>query len=191
MNIIETLLLAVSLSMDAFSVALCKGLARKKVTLRDLAVVGLWFGIFQALMPLIGYSLGSTFAEKISSVGHFIAFGLLVLVGVQMIREAFSKSGEKSSASSLGFKVMLILAIATSIDALAVGVSFAFTPFNPPQLVYAAFLIIGVTTFLLSAAGMKIGSIFGTKYRTAAECAGGIILILLGTKILLEGLKIL
>lgn len=187
MNIIEIVLLAVSLSMDAFAVALCKGLAIKKLNFKSCAIVGAWFGIFQGLMPLIGYLLGSTFADKITSIDHWIAFVLLAIIGANMIKESFGKDEEKADAS-LGFKTMLVMAIATSIDALAVGVSFAFTDFNPDRFVYIAFVIIAVTTFTLSAIGVKIGNIFGTKYKSKAEFAGGLILILLGAKILIEGL---
>lgn len=187
MNIIEIVLLAVSLSMDAFAVALCKGLALKKINLKSCAIVGLWFGAFQGLMPLIGYLLGSTFADKITSIDHWIAFILLALIGGNMIKESLEKDEEKVN-DSLGFKTMLVMAIATSIDALAVGVSFAFTDFEPDWFVYIAFILIGVITFTLSAIGVKIGNIFGTKFKSKAEFAGGLILILLGLKILLEGL---
>ena len=190
MNIVEIVLLAVSLSMDAFAVALCKGLALKKINLKSCAIVGLWFGAFQGLMPLIGYFLGSTFADKITSIDHWIAFVLLALIGGNMIKEALEKDDEKVN-DSLGFKTMLVMAIATSIDALAVGVSFAFTDFEPDWFVYIAFVLIGVITFTLSSIGVKIGNIFGTKYKSKAEFAGGLILILLGLKILLEGLGIL
>lgn len=190
MNIVEIVLLAVSLSMDAFAVALCKGLALKKINLKSCAIVGLWFGAFQGLMPLIGFFLGSTFADKITSIDHWIAFVLLALIGGNMIKEALEKDDEKVN-DSLGFKTMLVMAIATSIDALAVGVSFAFTDFEPDWFVYIAFILIGVITFTLSSVGVKIGNIFGTKYKSKAEFAGGLILILLGLKILLEGLGIL
>lgn len=190
MSIVEIILLAISLSMDAFAVALCKGLALKKINLKSCAIVGLWFGAFQGLMPLIGYLLGSTFADKITSIDHWIAFILLAIIGGNMIKEALEKDEEKVN-DSLGFKTMLIMAIATSIDALAVGVSFAFTDFEPDWFVYIAFVLIGVITFTLSSVGVKIGNIFGTKYKSKAEFAGGFILILLGLKILLEGLGIL
>ncbi len=191
MNIIEIILLAVSLSMDAFAVSLCKGLAMQKISLKNCAVVGLWFGTFQAVMPLIGYLLGRTFAEKITSIDHWIAFVLLAIIGANMIKEALSKDDDKEVSSSLGIKTMFIMAVATSIDALAVGVSFAFTEFEPTYFVYIAFIIIGVITFTLSAIGVKIGNIFGTKYKSKAEFAGGLILILLGLKILLEGLGVI
>lgn len=190
MNLAEIFLLAVSLSMDAFAVSLCKGLALKKIGIKNCAIVGLWFGSFQVLMPMAGYFLGSTFADKITSIDHWIAFILLAIIGGNMIKESFEKDGEKVN-DSLGFKTMFVMAIATSIDALAVGVSFAFTDFQPEWFVYIAFALIGVTTFTLSAAGVKIGNIFGTKYKSKAEFAGGLILILLGLKILLEGLEII
>ena len=190
MNLAEIFLLAVSLSMDAFAVSLCKGLALKKIGIKNCAIVGLWFGSFQVLMPMAGYFLGSTFADKITSIDHWIAFVLLAIIGGNRIKESFEKDGEKVN-DSLGFKTMFVMAIATSIDALAVGVSFAFTDFQPEWFVYIAFALIGVTTFTLSAAGVKIGNIFGTKYKSKAEFAGGLILILLGLKILLEGLEII
>ncbi len=190
MGIAEIIILAVSLSMDAFAVALCKGLALKKINLKNCLIVGAWFGAFQGLMPLIGYLLGNTFAEKITSIDHWIAFVLLALIGGNMIKESLSKE-EECCDDSLGFKTMLVMAIATSIDALAVGVSFAFTDFNPDWFVYIAFILIGIITFTLSSIGVKIGNIFGTKYKSKAEFAGGAILILLGLKILLEGLGII
>lgn len=190
MNIAEIVLLALSLSMDAFAVALCKGLALKKINLKSCVTVGLWFGAFQGLMPFLGFFLGSTFADKITSIDHWIAFILLALIGGNMIKEALDKD-EETVNDSLGFKTMLVMAIATSIDALAVGVSFAFTDFKPDWFVYLAFILIGIITFTLSSIGVKIGNIFGTRYKTKAEFAGGLILILLGLKILLEGLGIL
>lgn len=190
MSVIEIVLLAISLSMDAFAVALCKGLALKKINLKSCAIIGLWFGVFQGLMPIIGYFLGSTFSDKIASIDHWIAFILLALIGGNMIKEALDKD-EETVNDSLGFKTMLVMAIATSIDALAVGVSFAFTDFKPDWFVYLAFILIGIITFTLSSIGVKIGNIFGTRYKTKAEFAGGLILILLGLKILLEGLGIL
>ncbi len=190
MNIVEIILLAVSLSMDAFAVALCKGLAMQKLKVKSCIIVGAWFGAFQALMPLLGFLLGSTFADKITSVDHWIAFVLLALIGGNMIKEAFEK-GEEKADDSLGVKNMLIMAVATSIDALAVGVSFAFTEFNPDWYVYIAFALIGIITFTISAVGVKIGNIFGTRYKSKAEFAGGVILIGLGLKILLEGLGVI
>lgn len=190
MGITETVIIAISLSMDAFAVALCKGLAMKKIELKSCLIVGAWFGIFQGLMPLIGYLLGSTFAEKITSVSHWIAFILLALIGANMIKESFEKE-EECADCSLGFKVMLVMAIATSIDALAVGVGFAFIDFKPDWFVYIAFILIALITCILSAIGVKIGNIFGIKYKSKAEFIGGAVLIGLGIKILLEGLGIL
>ncbi|MBR4286863.1 MAG: manganese efflux pump MntP family protein [Clostridia bacterium] len=192
MNIIEAVLLAVSLSMDAFAVALCKGLAIKKIDFKKCLIVGAWFGSFQALMPLAGYLLGSTFSENeiITTYGYWIAFVLLAIIGGNMIKESFEKD-EKPLDDSLGFKAMIVMAIATSIDALAAGVGFAFTDFNPDWFVYITFILIGIITLSLSAIGVKIGNIFGTKFKSKAELAGGIILILLGIKILLEGLGVI
>lgn len=178
--------LAVGLSMDAFAVSICKGLALRKITARNAMIVGLWFGGFQALMPFIGYTLGVQFNDRIMAVDHWVAFGLLVLIGANMLREAFSSKEEEADAS-LSFRNMLVLAIATSIDALAIGVTFAFLQVN----ILMAVAFIGVITFCISVAGVKIGSIFGTKYKARAELAGGIILIFLGIKILLEHLNIL
>lgn len=192
MSIIDIILLAVSLSMDAFAVSLCKGLAMKKLKSSHCLIVGAWFGSFQALMPFLGYLLGTTFADKITSIDHWIAFVLLAIIGANMIKEALSKKddGEEVNAS-LGIRTMFVMAVATSIDALAVGVSFAFTEFSSESFVYIAFILIGIITFTLSAVGVKIGNIFGTKYKNKAELAGGIILILLGLKILLEGLGVI
>ena len=190
MNIVDVILLAVSLSMDAFAVALCKGLALKKITLKNCLTVGAWFGIFQGAMPLLGYLLGSAFADKIQTIDHWIAFGLLVIIGGNMIKESLGKDDECVDCS-LGIKAMLPMAIATSIDALAVGVSFAFTEFTHNWFVYLAFILIAVITCTLSAIGVKLGNIFGTKYKKKAEFAGGAILIILGLKILLEGLGVI
>lgn len=186
MGWIELLLLAVALSMDAFAVAVCKGLAMDKITLRRAAVVGVWFGGFQAGMPLLGWLLGSRFEAYITSIDHWIAFVLLALIGGNMIREALSK-GEEEADASLSFLSMLLLAVATSIDALAVGVTFAFLEVN----VWQAVALIGCITFLLSALGVKVGNLFGTRYKSKAEFVGGVVLILLGLKILLEGLGVI
>lgn len=189
MVIIELLLIAIGLSMDAFAVSVCKGLAMKKVTVKELCIVGLWFGGFQALMPAIGDLLGSAFEKYITPIDHWVAFVLLVFIGANMIKEALSKDEEEAD-DSLGFRTMLIMAIATSIDALAVGITFAFLIETISYLIFAISAI-GVTTFLLSALGVKIGNIFGVKYKSKAELAGGVILILLGIKILLEHLGFL
>ena len=187
MDIISLLLLAVGLSMDAFAVSVCKGLALKKVSLRHMCIVGAWFGGFQALMPSLGYLLGSRFEQYITAIDHWIAFVLLVLIGANMIREALSKEEAEEANASLAFKTMLLMAVATSIDALAVGITFAFLSVH----IVPAALTIGETTFLLSAAGVKVGSVFGLRYKKRAEIAGGVILCLLGVKILLEHLGVL
>lgn len=183
----ELVVLAVGLSMDAFAVSICKGLALQRVSWKECCIAGLWFGGFQALMPLLGYLLGTQFEQFVTSVDHWIAFVLLGIIGGNMIREALSKDEDKLDGS-LAFKTMLLLAIATSIDALAVGITFALLPdVNLP----AAVSFIGATTFILSAVGLKVGNVFGLKYKSGAEIAGGIILILLGVKILLEHLGVL
>ncbi len=187
MGIAELLLLAVGLSMDAFAVAVCKGLSMEKISIKNMCIVGGWFGGFQALMPLIGYLLGTTFEKYITAIDHWAAFILLGLIGANMIKESFSKDEEKADGS-LGFRPMLTMAIATSIDALAIGITFALLP---DVSIVPAVLAIGVITFLLSAVGVKAGAVFGMKYKSKAEFAGGVILILLGTKILLEHLGVL
>lgn len=186
MGIIEIIITGVGLAMDAFAVSICKGLSVKKFDVKKGLIVGLYFGIFQALMPLIGYLLGSTFESLITTIDHWIAFGLLALIGANMIREAISKK-EESSNDKVDFKTMLPLAIATSIDALAVGITFAFMKVN----IFIAIAIIGVITFGISFAGVKIGNIFGNKFEKKAQLVGGIILILIGLKILLEHLGVI
>lgn len=187
MNILELFLLAVGLSMDAFAVAVCKGLAMKKLSVKKAVTIGLWFGIFQALMPLLGYILAANFQSYITAFSHWIAFILLLLIGGNMIKESLS-SEEEDADDDTSPKKMLVLAIATSIDALAIGVTFAFLEnVNIP----AGISFIGATTFVLSIIGVKVGNIFGTKYKSKAEFVGGLILILLGIKILLEGLGLL
>lgn len=181
MGIIELLLLAAGLSMDAFAVSVCKGLSVEKTEVKHMAIAGIWFGGFQALMPIIGYFLGSTFMKYISAFDHWVAFILLFLIGLNMIKESFAAE-EEAVSSSFAFKTMLVMAVATSIDALAVGITFAFLKVN----IFLSAALIGITTFAFSAAGIKIGGIFGCKFKSKAELAGGIILILLGTKILLE-----
>ena len=175
--------------MDAFAVAVCKGLTMPKATLGKCSIVGAWFGVFQAIMPFLGFCLASIFSKYIDKYDHWIAFVLLCLIGANMIKESFSKDEENNSGSSISFKVMLLMAIATSIDALAVGVTFAFL-MNFWKMVISV-LMIGAVTFILSFIGVKIGNVFGTKYKSKAELAGGIILVLLGIKILLEGLGVL
>ena len=189
MRFSELFLLALGLSMDAYAVAVCKGLAVDRLTWRQMLAAGMWFGGFQALMPLLGYFLGAAFEEKIAAVDHWVAFFLLCLIGGSMVKEALSKDGEAGADnSSFAFRNMLLLAVATSIDALAVGVTFALLP---GVSIVAAVSFIGATTFLLSAAGLKAGNVFGLRYKSRAELTGGIILILMGGKILLEHLGIL
>ena len=177
-------LIGVGLAMDAFAVSVCKGLAMRKVNPRQAIVIGTFFGGFQALMPLVGYFLGSFFADVITKYSHWIAFALLAFLGAKMIKESFES---EELDDNMGWKTMLVLAVATSIDASAVGVTFAFLDVN----ILFAVVLIGVTTFVFSAAGVKIGSVFGEKYKSKAEIAGGIILILIGLKILLDGLGII
>lgn len=184
MGLIELFLIAVGLSMDAFAVSVCKGLAMKKCTVRKAGIIGLYFGGFQALMPLIGYVLGVQFKDVITSIDHWIAFVLLGIIGANMVKEARSEEEMECADESLDVRTMLGLAVATSIDALAVGVTFAFLRVE----IVPAVSFIGVITFTLSAVGVKIGNIFGTKYKSKAELAGGIILILMGVKILAEHL---
>ncbi len=186
MDIGTLLILAIGVSMDAFAVSICKGLAMKKICFKHMAVIGLWFGGFQALMPLIGYFLGIQFQAYITDYDHWIAFILLGLIGANMIKESLSRQEEEADAS-LAFRNMLLLAIATSIDALALGVTFAFLNVN----IWVAVGFIGVVTFCFSFGGTKIGNVFGVKYKSKAEFTGGLILILLGIKILLEHLEIL
>ena len=186
MGLIELFLIAVGLSMDAFAVSVCKGLAMPKCTFKKAAIVGLWFGGFQALMPAIGYVLGAQFQETIASIDHWIAFVLLALIGGNMIHEALDNDEEEADAS-LDVKTMFLLAVATSIDALAIGITFAFLKVN----IIPAVCFIGIVTFIISFAGVKIGNVFGARYKNKAEIVGGVILILLGLKILLDHLGFL
>ena len=186
MGLFELFLIAVGLSMDAFAVSICKGLSVRRARPGHMLCVGLYFGGFQALMPAIGYLLGTQFDSLIESVDHWIAFVLLGFIGGNMIREALGHE-EESLDDSFSFKTMLPLAVATSIDALATGVTFAFLRVN----IVPAVLFIGCTTFALSAAGLKIGNVFGAKYKSRAELFGGVVLVLMGCKILLEHLGVL
>lgn len=181
----EILVLGIGLSMDAFAVSVCKGLAMRRADLKTSLVCGAWFGAFQALMPFIGYFLGRMFADAIAAVDHWVAFFLLALVGGNMIKEALSGEGENATPD-LSVKAMLPLAVATSVDALAVGISLAMT--EAP--IWTSITVIGITTFMLSAVGVTIGGIFGNKFEKKAEIFGGVVLILLGCKILLESLGI-
>ena len=184
MSFWEILLLAIGVSMDAFAVSIGKGLTAQRASWREALKVGLWFGGFQALMPLIGYYLGISFADLVTKVDHWIAFGLLLLIGGNMIREALQKEDEKPADASFGFKTMLLLAIATSIDALALGISFAFLGTN----IWRAILVIGLTTAAFSVVGLLIGKIVGSRFHSGAQILGGVILIAIGVKILVEHL---
>ena len=198
MKFYELFILAVGLSMDAFAVAVCKGLAMRRVSLRQAAWVGLWFGGLQFLMPLLGFLLANSFAQAIASFDHWIAFLLLAVIGGNMVREALS-AGEEEVSGDLSVRAMFLLAIATSIDALAAGISLVAGVSLPllvngrfnPASIWVAIGLIGLTTFLLSTAGVKLGNRFGARYEKKAELAGGLILILLGLKILLEHLGVL
>ena len=185
MSIVELFVIAVGLSMDAFAVSVCKGLSTQRLRAQHCVICGLYFGGFQGLMPLVGWLLGVRFQNAITSVDHWIAFVLLTAIGVNMIRESHGDAEHLDDSFQPG--AMLPLALATSIDALAVGVTFAFL--KVPVLPAVTF--IGITTFLLSAAGVRIGAAFGARFRTGAELAGGLILILMGLKILLEHLGFL
>ena len=190
MGLAELFIIAVGLSMDAFAVSICKGLSLGKIKWKHMCIAGLWFGGFQALMPAIGYFLGSLFADMVTKYAHWVAFLLLAIIGGNMIKESFEKEECeccKNEEAAMDVKTMFLLAIATSIDAMAVGVSFAFLKVD----IVPAVSFIGVITFICSGIGVKIGSIFGSKYKSKAELAGGIVLIVMGTKTLLEGLGIL
>jgi len=194
MSLVELFIIAVGVSMDAFAVAICKGLSFKRVRLKNAGIVGLYFGIFQAGMPLIGYFLGSQFESLIKAYDHWVAFALLAIIGINMIKESFEKECEECREESvadedktLSFRNMSVLAVATSIDALAVGVTFAFLQID----IVPAVSFIGITTLAISMIGVWIGNVFGAKYKSKAVLAGGIILILMGLKILLEHTGIL
>ena len=187
MGFVDLLLLALGLSMDAFAVSICKGLSMKKATLRASVTCGAWFGGFQALMPLLGFALASLFADAIKDFDHWVAFGLLAVIGINMLKEAFSKE-EEGCNDDMCFKTMLFLAIATSIDAMAVGISLAMA--GDVNIVLAVVLI-GVITFVMSAVGVKLGNAVGSRFEKKAQIAGGVILIGLGIKILLEHLGVL
>lgn len=190
MGFIELFLIGVGLSMDAFAVSVCKGLKMKKINYRHAAVIGLFFGGFQALMPFAGWLMGKQFEKYIESVDHWVAFVLLAIIGSKMVVEALKENDEESDNQAderLDLKELFMLAVATSIDALAVGVTFAFLKVN----IVEAISVIGVTTFLLSVAGVAIGNRFGMKYKNKAELAGGVILVLIGLKILLEGIGVI
>ena len=187
MGLVEIILIAVSLAMDAFAVSICKGLSMKKMDWKKAIIIALYFGLFQGGMPLIGYLLGVGFEESIKFIDHWIAFGLLAFIGGNMIKEALSKNEDDEVDDKVDFKTMIVLAIATSIDALAIGVTFAFLNVN----IILAVSLIAAITFVISCIGVKLGNVFGDKYEKKAELAGGIVLILIGLKILLEHLGIL
>ena len=193
MGLGELLLLAVGVSMDAFAVSICKGLAMKKATIKEGLTCGIWFGGFQAMMPLIGFFLGTMFATAIEAVDHWVAFALLVIIGVNMLKEALEKREDccccaDEHNADLGVKTMFVMAVATSIDALAVGISLAMAG---GVNIWLSVALIGLTTFGFSAAGVKIGSLFGAAFEKKAQLAGGLILVLIGTKILLEHLGVI
>lgn len=191
----ELLLLAVGVSMDAFAVSICKGLAMKKATLKAGLTCGAWFGGFQAIMPLIGFFLGYLFADAIEAIDHWIAFVLLGIIGVNMLKEAFSSECDccEGHDADLSAKTMFVMAVATSIDALAVGISLAMAglPIFGFDGIFSAVIQIGLCTCIFSTAGVRIGNVFGGRFERKAQIAGGVILILLGTKILLEHLGII
>jgi putative Mn2+ efflux pump MntP len=184
MRLFEIILIAVGLSMDAFAVSITLGLSVKKPKAREIIIPGVFFGFFQALMPIIGYFAGTYFADRIQKFDHWIAFVLLGIIGGKMIAESFSKKENEANENYFQFMKMLILAIATSIDALAIGVTFAFFNIN----IFKAAIIIGAITFFLSMIGVKIGNIFGVKFKSKAEFIGGAILVILGIKIVIEHL---
>ena len=193
MSVGALLLLAIGVSMDAFAVSICKGLAMKRATPGAMAIVGGWFGGFQALMPLIGFFLGTMFASAIEAIDHWVAFGLLAIIGINMLKEALEKQEEccccaDEHNADLGVKTMFVMAVATSIDALAVGISLAMAG---DVNIWLSVALIGATTFSFSAAGVRIGSLFGAAFEKKAQLAGGLILVLIGLKILLEHLGVM
>lgn len=187
MSFFELFLLAIGLSMDAFAVSICEGLSMKKLNLKRAGILALFFGGFQAGMPLLGYLLGKNFQHYITSIDHWIAFVLLAIIGGNMIKEALDKDEEKKEDKKFNLKYVSVLAVATSIDALAVGITFAFLQVS----IIPAVCLIGITTFILSFVGVKIGNVFGAKYKSKAELLGGTILIIIGLKILVEHLGLI
>ena len=184
MSIIEIALIGVGLAMDAFAVSICKGLAMRRMNYKKAIIIAAFFGVFQALMPALGYVLGTTFANKIAAIDHWIAFILLALIGANMIKEALSSDDDECQDDSLRLGDLIMLTIATSIDALAVGITFAF--FNVSLLLSVS--MIGIITFIICVIGVKVGNVFGEKYKSKAELAGGLILIVMGAKILIDHL---
>ncbi len=191
MGLVEIIILAVGLSMDAFAVSICKGLAMGKIRFKNACIVGVWFGGFQALMPLIGYFLGSRFQAYIEAVDHWVALALLLLIGINMIREAVFGGDDEECDCSVKAKDMIAPAIATSIDALVVGIAMAMADAGKGINVFLSVGIIGVVTFAFCVFGVKIGGLFGAKYKKASEITGGVILILIGIKTVLEHLEII
>lgn len=184
MDFYSLILLSYALAMDAFAVSLCKGFSVKKLNLKHYIITGVYFGGFQALMPAIGYAIGITFASFIASIDHWIAFVLLSLIGLKMIKESFENENCDTNSNQFGFKIMFALAVATSVDALAIGVSFAFLDVD----LFLALFLIGSITFILCAIALELGNKFGTRFRNKAEFLGGAVLIILGIKILVEHL---
>ena len=184
MSIIEIALIGVGLAMDAFAVSICKGLAMRRMNYKKAIIIAAFFGVFQALIPALGYVLGTTFANKIAAIDHWIAFILLALIGANMIKEALSSDDDECQDDSLRLGDLIMLSIATSIDALAVGITFAF--FNVSLLLSVS--MIGIITFIICVIGVKVGNVFGEKYKSKAELAGGLILIVMGAKILIDHL---
>lgn len=184
MSIIEIALIGVGLAMDAFAVSICKGLAMRRMNYKKAIIIAAFFRVFQALMPALGYVLGTTFANKIAAIDHWIAFILLALIGANMIKEALSSDDDECQDDSLRLGDLIMLSIATSIDALAVGITFAF--FNVSLLLSVS--MIGIITFIICVIGVKVGNVFGEKYKSKAELAGGLILIVMGAKILIDHL---
>lgn len=184
MSVLEMIVIALSLAMDAFAVSICKGLSMKRMRWKNAIVIALYFGVFQAIMPVIGYLLGISFTEIVEQIDHFIAFILLLIIGINMIKSSFDDESENRN-DKIDVKTMILLALATSIDALAIGVTFAFLNTN----IFISSPIIGIVTFILSLIGVKVGNRFGDKFQNKAEIIGGITLILIGLKILLEHLN--
>ena len=186
MGIFEIIVISIGLAMDAFAVSICKGLSMQKLNYKNVIIIALYFGIFQGIMPIIGYLFGTTFSGFVENIDHCIIFILLLIIGINMIKESFS-GNEENTDDRIDSKTMIMLGIATSIDALAVGITFAFFETN----ILLSVLLIGIITFILSLIGVKIGNKFGDKYKNKAKLFGGVILILIGIKILLEHLSIL
>ena len=188
MEILEIIFIAIGLAMDIFAVSVCKGLSIKKIDFKKVLIIALYFAVFQAIMPIIGYLLGNAFTEIIQNTDHWIAFGLLIIIGINMIKNSFTNKDENENKNSdIGFKTMILLSIATSIDALAVGITFAFLKTG----IFFPILIFGIVALLLSSIGVVVGNKFGDKFQNRAEFTGGMILILIGVKILLEHLEII